>query len=254
MSKTARRGKNQQAPIVALAANGFEANRLRCLEAWITGLLLETNRKGGAARCLGADGAKGCVILKRMRTDQHQEIEIKLRVVDEEAIRASLVGLGFIEIVPRGLEQNRIYDTAEGELRARGELIRLREFNGKNVLTYKGRATVGKHKEREEIEVVVGATEAMATILGRLGLEPQFRYEKYRSEWQRPGGEGIVMVDETPIGTFVELEGTGDWIDRTAVELGYTEGDYLNLSYARLFTARCLAEGRAAGNMLFDAV
>ncbi|MCX6602682.1 MAG: class IV adenylate cyclase [Acidobacteria bacterium] len=189
-----------------------------------------------------------------MRTDQHQEIEIKLQVGDEAAMRASLVGLGFVEIVPRGLEQNRIYDTADGVLRARGELIRLREFDGKNVLTYKGRATVGKHKEREEIEVVLGATEAMATILGRLGLEPRFRYEKYRSEWQRPGDDGIVMLDETPIGTFVELEGTGDWIDRTAVDLGYNEQDYLNLSYARLFAARCLAEGRAAGDMVFDAV
>ncbi len=189
-----------------------------------------------------------------MRTDQHLEIEVKLRVADGEAMRASLEKLGFVEIVPRGLEQNRIYDTPEGALRARGELIRLREFDGKNVLTYKGRATVGKHKEREEIEVVVGATDTMATILGRLGLEPRFRYEKYRSEWQRPGVEGVVMLDETPIGIFVELEGTGDWIDRTAVELGYSEEDYLNLSYARLFTARCLEEGKAAGDMVFDAV
>ncbi len=189
-----------------------------------------------------------------MRTDQHQEIEVKLRVADGEAMRASLEELGFVEVVPRGLEQNRIYDTAEGALRARGELIRLREFDGKNVLTYKGRATVGKHKEREEIEVMLGATEAMATILGRLGLEPRFRYEKYRSEWQRPGGGGIVMLDETPIGTFVELEGMGDWIDRTAVELGYSEADYLNLSYARLFAARCLEEGTAAGDMVFDSV
>jgi len=189
-----------------------------------------------------------------MRTDQHQEIEVKLRVAAVGAMRASLEELGFIEIVPRGLEQNRIYDTAEGGLRARGELIRLREFDGKNVLTYKGRATVGRHKEREEIELVVGSTEAMATILGRLGLEPRFRYEKYRSEWQRPGGDGIVMLDETPIGTFVELEGTGDWIDRTAVELGYREEDYLNLSYARLFAARCLEEGKAAGDMVFEAV
>ena len=189
-----------------------------------------------------------------MRTDQHQEIEIKLRVADGEAMRMLLGELGFVEIVQRGLEQNRIYDTVEGSLRARGELIRLRQFDGKNVLTYKGKATVGKHKEREEIEVVVGATESMATILGRLGLEPRFRYEKYRSEWQRPGGEGIVMLDETPIGTFVELEGTGDWIDRTALELGYSDGDYLNLSYARLFAARCLEEGRAAGDMVFEAV
>ncbi len=187
-----------------------------------------------------------------MRTDQHQEIEIKLRVADCNAMRASLEGLGFVEIVRRGLEQNRIYDTADGGLRAKGELIRLRAFAGQNVLTYKGRATVGKHKEREEIEVVVETSEAMAAILGRLGLEPRFRYEKYRSEWQRPGGEGIVMLDETPIGTFVELEGTGDWIDRTAVELGYSEEDYLNLSYARLFAARCAEQGRAAGDMVFE--
>jgi adenylate cyclase, class 2 len=183
--------------------------------------------------------------------ERHQEIEIKLQVADVDRMRQKLRGLGFALIVERGLEQNRIYDTPQGELRQKGELIRLREFDGRSVLTYKGPATVGRHKEREEIEVAVGTTESMALILARLGLEPRFRYEKYRSEWQQAGQEGIAMLDETPVGDYLELEGPGDWIDRTAEQLGYHTEEYVNLSYARLFAAQCAAAGLPEGDMVF---
>jgi adenylate cyclase class 2 len=43
------------------------------------------------------------------------------------------------------------------------------------------------------------------------------------------------VVDETPIGNFAELEGTGEWIDRAAARLGIEPGDYITLSYGRLF-------------------
>jgi adenylate cyclase class 2 len=42
-------------------------------------------------------------------------------------------------------------------------------------------------------------------------------------------------VDETPIGNYAELEGTAEWIDRTAVRLGIDPAQYLTLSYGRLF-------------------
>ena len=62
-----------------------------------------------------------------------------------------------------------------------------------------------------------------------------FRYEKFRTEFQRRGSKGIATLDETPIGTYLELEGDPQWIDRMARTLGYEEKDYITASYARLF-------------------
>jgi adenylate cyclase class 2 len=185
--------------------------------------------------------------------EQYQEIEVKLAVPNVEAMRAKLAEAGFTEFVPRSLEQNRIYDWPDGALRERGELIRLREYAGQRILTYKGPATVDRHKQREEIEVGVAETGAVAIILGKLGLEPRFRYEKFRSEWKQPGEPGTAMLDETPIGAYLELEGPGEWIDRAAIALGYTEADYVNLSYARLFAGHCAERGEDAGDMVFEA-
>jgi adenylate cyclase class 2 len=181
----------------------------------------------------------------------YQEIEVKLAVANVPAMRATLAVAGFVESVPRSLEQNRIYDWPDGSLRQRGELIRLREYAGHRILTYKGPATVDRHKQREEIEVDVADTAILAIILGKLGLEPRFRYEKFRSEWKHHAEPGTAMLDETPIGAFLELEGPGEWIDRTALALGFTEADYLNLSYARLYTNHCASLGQTAGDMVF---
>ena len=58
----------------------------------------------------------------------------------------------------------------------------------------------------------------MDAILRGLGYSPSFRYEKFRAEWA--GGKGQVVVDETPIGNFCEIEGPSRWIDATAKKLG----------------------------------
>jgi len=63
----------------------------------------------------------------------------------------------------------------------------------------------------------------------------------------------VLMVDETPIGVYMELEGPPAWIDRLAVQLGYGEADYLNLSYARLYAKECARLGVAATDMVFAA-
>jgi adenylate cyclase class 2 len=117
-------------------------------------------------------------------------------------------------------------------------------------LTYKGRPAVGRHKSREELELEVSAAPPMAAILDRLGFRPVFRYEKYRTEYRRPGSAGVATVDETPVGVFLELEGPPRWIDRTARALGFSERDYITASYGRLYLEWCERNGVAPGNML----
>ena len=73
----------------------------------------------------------------------------------------------------------------------------------------------------------------MDAILRALEYAPSFRYEKFRAEWT--DGKGQVVVDETPIGNFCEIEGPPRWIDATAKKLGVNAGAYITINYATLF-------------------
>ena len=69
-----------------------------------------------------------------------------------------------------------------------------------------------------------------------MGLRPCFRYEKYRSTYRLPGLPGLIVeVDETPIGDFLELEGSPMEIDCGAALLGFSPADYITKSYGALF-------------------
>lgn len=182
----------------------------------------------------------------------HREIEVKVPVADMAGLVETLHARGYAESRTRHFEQNTIYDTPDGSLRARGELIRLRRAGDDCIFTFKGRASVAKHKEREEIESRLADPEAFALILNRLGYIQTFRYEKYRTEWSRPGQSGVVMLDETPIGIFIELEGPPEWIDGEASALGFSESNYTNLSYARLYEQHCRARGIEPSHMVFE--
>ncbi|MBV8709904.1 MAG: hypothetical protein JO028_22160 [Acidobacteriaceae bacterium] len=91
----------------------------------------------------------------------------------------------------------------------------------------------------------------MHQILTSIGFQPSFRYEKYRTEFQADGAAGIVTLDETPIGFFLELEGPGDWIDKTAKDLGFSPESYVLESYGRLYVADCERRGVKPSHMVF---
>jgi adenylate cyclase class 2 len=86
---------------------------------------------------------------------------------------------------------------------------------------------------RVERETQVENGPQMDAILRVLGFAPTFRYEKYRAEWT--DGTGHVVLDETPIGNFGEIEGPARWIDRTARALGIARSDYITQTYAPMF-------------------
>jgi adenylate cyclase class 2 len=164
------------------------------------------------------------------------EVEIKFLIQDLSALRDKLHALGFHEVTPRMHEFNTVYDTAEGMLRARGELLRLRKYGEAWTLTHKGAADFSaKHKTRPEAETVVQDGEAMHEILTALGYLPRFRYEKYRTEFTDVEHRGHVVLDETPIGNIAEIEGAPEWIDEVARQIGVEESDYITQSYASLF-------------------
>jgi adenylate cyclase class 2 len=169
------------------------------------------------------------------RSGGSREVEIKLTVAGAVAGRRLLRGAGFRVVEPRIFEDNLVFDTPGRSLRGAGELLRLRVLGRKGTLTYKSPGVPGKHKDREEIEIKNIDPRTALALLTRLRFELAFRYQKYRTEFQRPGAAGVATLDETPVGVFLELEGRPAWIDRTARQLGYLEADYVRASYAQLY-------------------
>ena len=178
------------------------------------------------------------------------EVEIKLSVPGAAPARRLLRNKGFRVFKPRVFESNDVLDTPEQRLRNSGSLLRIRSVKREVILTFKGPPQNSKHKSREELEVSACDAQMLQSILARLGFQRVFRYEKYRTEFQR-GKMGIVTLDETPIGTYLELEGPPAWIDGTARRLGFTEADYITLSYGQLYLDWCARQGSKAGDMVF---
>src|ERR1035438_7146708 len=144
------------------------------------------------------------------RAASHLETEVKLRI-QKEAARRQLARLGFSVAKRRVLESNTLFDTPAGALRAERRLLRLRQAGPLHTLTFKGPPAAGPYKSREELEAVFTEAASLGRILERLGYAPAFRYEKYRTEYSGKGQAGMAMLDEMPIGDFLELEGPARW-------------------------------------------
>lgn len=180
------------------------------------------------------------------------EIEIKFRIENLRDLNRRLRAAGFRRITPRTHEMNALYDLPGQPLRKRGELLRLRQYGKEWFLTHKSKGVAGRHKTRLELETRVTDGEMMDAILRALGYQPTFRYEKFRAEWS--DGRGHVVVDETPIGNFGEIEGAPRWIDQTAKKLGIRPEHYITDTYAGLFFAWKRRTRSAAKEMTFGAI
>jgi len=164
-----------------------------------------------------------------------QEVEIKLKIGDLDELTRQLKSANFKLVTPRTHEMNTLYDFPGGHLRSRGEVLRIRKYGDKWTVTHKTKGNAAKHKSRMETETRLEDGEALAHIFESVGLTPSFRYEKYRAEWS--DGDGHIVLDETPIGNIVELEGDPEWIDRIAKQLGIKESEYITQSYVQMFYA-----------------
>src|SRR6266513_2107454 len=212
-----------------------------------------------------------------------KETEIKLRITDVPAFHRALKRMGARSVGPgtsKVHEENVIFDTPQGGLAKHSQLLRIRtetsEIRGKAkkagpkqrvILTFKqpmtrpavaeteGRSD-GHYKVRDEIEVEVAESANLARIFEGLGMSGWFRYEKYRTTFRLPASKGwakglLIELDETPIGTFVELEGPAEAIDRAAEELGFSKHDYVLKNYLRLYMEDCRRKGEEPRHMVF---
>jgi len=181
-----------------------------------------------------------------------REVEVKFRVADLRELARRLRAAGFRLVTRRTREMNTLYDLPGEVLRARKELLRLRQYGSEWKLTHKSGTKRGRHSSRVELETGVSDGKKMDAILRSLGYAPSFRYEKFRAEWEDKKGQ--VVVDETPIGNFCEIEGPSRWIDATAKKLGVKPEDYITKNYATLFAEWKRETGSPAKEMTFKAI
>jgi adenylate cyclase, class 2 len=202
----------------------------------------------------------------------NREIEVKLKVPDVRALVARLRALG-ARRKSRVYESNTLFDTEDCQLRQRDAILRIRREqpvrpeSGKSrrpqappvegLLTFKGLVD-GRHREettykvREEIQYRIKNARRFENLLKGIGMKPWFRYEKYRTKYEIRSAALAIDLDDTPIGTFLELEGPKRSIDRAAKALGYSRRDYITDSYLALFRAECSRKGLKTPNMLFQ--
>lgn len=187
-----------------------------------------------------------------------RETEVKIRIADVAAMRRKLRALGFRSTHRRSLEDNILYDTSNRAFRGIRAILRLRQYGLRWVLTYKGTPDPDQtYKSRVELETEVEEPRALRAIFDVIGLRPVFRYQKYRARYaqgtpEQRGRRGReVSLDETPVGNFLELEGSRSWIDRVARQLGFSRRDYLTASYGALYLEECRRRGESPGDMLF---
>jgi len=214
-----------------------------------------------------------------------QEIEIKLRINDPAALKRTLKRLGAHPVggqTGRVHEWNVLFDTAQGDLAKHGQLLRIRtetpETKSRSgqgavakrvLLTFKrpvGAVTAPstsaegnhRHKVREELELAVTDAATLTKVFEGLGMRGWFRYEKHRTTFRLPPSSSwakglLIELDETPIGTFVELEGPPAAIDRAAKALGFSPQDYIVENYLALYVEDCRQRGTEPKDMVFAA-
>lgn len=180
------------------------------------------------------------------------EREVKLRFTSADLARQRILSpaVGATPLRGRRLQEDALLDTPDNQLHQRRSALRVRSENGKSLLTFKGPVQPSVTKLREEHETVVGDGEALLTILRELGWHVWFRYEKYREEFAAE--DVIIAIDETPIGVYVEIEGSEDHIHRATAALGMTPAEYVTASYRTLYLEHCRACGIEPADMLFD--
>jgi adenylate cyclase class 2 len=224
------------------------------------------------------------------------EIEVKLRVGDPArgqdrlaATKARLEEMGAALVHPREFENNLAFDFPDRSIVRMGSLLRVRILARGTLLTFKGpvepavvaalaggaasapgsASTPGaapgseprsapsfKARRETEIDIPFDETDALLAILRGLGMAPVFQYQKYRTSWNWKGLH--ILLDETPIGIYLELEGDRALIEAGAKALGYRPDDFIIKSYRDLYLEHLdrgdqgLEGSRSADRMVFD--
>lgn len=169
----------------------------------------------GAGSILGVVVRRCCVAWGQAAEGvlvNHYEVEQKFWVDDLDSLRRQLVERGVALDPP--LEESDLYFAHPArDFVQTDEALRIRNKQGKVLLTYKGPKLDLPTKTRHEIELPLGEGEPIAcqwrALLEMLGFRPVAEVRKRREKGRMPHGDRIVEIsldDVAGLGTFAELE------------------------------------------------
>jgi adenylate cyclase class 2 len=182
---------------------------------------------------------------------RYEEIEVKFIIDDLQAIRQRVLAMGADCKTPRTYEVNVLFDMPDQRLQRQDCLLRLRSDH-RHVLTYKEPAPAAEQdfKVRHEYEVEVSDFSTAQALLEKLGFVPVWRYEKYRETFTYQSAE--ILLDDTPCGTFMEIEGPREAIRVIVSTVGLDFETRLTASYGEIFAAVCAAYHLQVPDMTFE--
>lgn len=187
------------------------------------------------------------------------EIEVKLRLPVSAILEAlTNAGLPYRLVEARHFEDNWLLGGQDRKVPGKRAVLRVRKVNGAGTITYKAEPPANEQnsafKIRTEIETLITDPEAALAIFRELGYQPWFRYQKFRTVFEviTPDKQTLeIMADETPLGEFVELEGTEAAISSIVRLLGVQPSDYILESYLSLQLEACRTKGSELEDMIF---
>lgn len=177
------------------------------------------------------------------------ETEVKIKVADLAAIAERIRAAGGTLAGERVHERNVRYDDADGTLTPVGRVLRLRQDRAIR-LTYKEPRSGDGGMTRTELEVSVSDFETAHRILGALGFAPAWEYEKYRTTYRLDDCE--IVLDETPMGDFIEIEGDAQGIETALHTLQLQNARRITESYSVLFERVKRRLGLSFRDLTFD--
>ncbi len=181
----------------------------------------------------------------------YEEIEVKFIVDDVATIRQRIIGLEASLHRPKTYEDNWCFDTPDQRFQQADQLLRLRRDH-RVLLTYKEPPLTAdsEFKVRQEYEIEVSDFDQARALVEKLGFSPSLRYEKYRETFRY--GETEILLDETPLGVFVEIEGTRSSIDAITNQLELDDANRITASYGDIFEAVRTTYDLPFSDMTFD--
>ena len=178
------------------------------------------------------------------------ELEVKARVEDPDALRAALVRAGAV-LEFRGDMLDRRFDRHD-RLADRDEVLRLRVFREADgapaygVLAWKGpHSKQGRYRHRAEAEARVEDPESVVAILERVGFAVSLRIDR-RVEVYRLG-QAVLRLEWYPhMDVLIEVEGEPAAIERAIAATGVARERFLAESLPYFVASFERRTGRAA--------
>ena len=158
-----------------------------------------------------------------------REVELKA-VVDDVMIRRQLVELAGGRLLYEGSLEDLRYDTKNGKLSERDEVLRLRVYAGAEsthaFLDWKGKTSFEDgYKVREEISSQVGSAELFKAILEKLGYVVIAEIGRWIAQYEL--GNATVRFERYPrMDDLVEVEGEPAQIERAIEAIGIDRSEF----------------------------